>query len=85
LPYLSERCPLRGGTYVFFKKIINEIENEMPSSILNFYKGFLKRKKKLNLFPKEEKLTPCEKCGYLTSAKICSFCRLREKIKAFKS
>jgi tRNA(Ile)-lysidine synthase TilS/MesJ len=81
LPYLKERCPLRGGSYVLFKKIIEELEEEMPSSVLNFYKGFLKRKR---IFGKEkpEKLSPCKKCGYLTVAEICNFCKLKEKIKA---
>jgi tRNA(Ile)-lysidine synthase TilS/MesJ len=80
LPYLKERCPLRGGSYVLFKKIIEELEEEMPSSVLNFYKGFLKRKR---IFGKEkpEKLSPCKKCGYLTVAEICNFCKLKEKIK----
>jgi tRNA(Ile)-lysidine synthase TilS/MesJ len=83
LPYLKERCPLRGGTYVLFKKIIEELEEEMPSSVLNFYKGFLKRKR---IFGKEkvEKLSPCKNCGYLTVAEICNFCKLKEKIKNLK-
>jgi tRNA(Ile)-lysidine synthase TilS/MesJ len=82
LPYLKERCPLRGGTYVLFKKIIEDLEEEMPSSVLNFYKGFLKRKR---IFGKEkpEKLSPCKKCGYLTVAEVCNFCKLKEKIKIF--
>ena len=82
LPYQKDPCPLRGGTYVFFKKMIENLENEMPSATLNFYKGFLKRKK---IFKKgkPENLAPCERCGYLTSAKICSFCRLREKIENY--
>jgi recombinational DNA repair protein RecR len=48
---------------------------------LNFYKGFLKRKR---IFGKEkpEKLSPCKKCGYLTVAEVCNFCKLKEKIKA---
>jgi recombinational DNA repair protein RecR len=52
----------------------------MPSSVLNFYKGFLKRKR---IFGKEkpEKLSPCKKCGYLTVAEVCNFCKLKEKIK----
>jgi tRNA(Ile)-lysidine synthase TilS/MesJ len=83
LPYLKESCPLRGGSYVIFKKIIEELEKEMPSSVLNFYKGFLKRKR---IFGKEkpEELSPCKKCGYLTVAEICNFCKLKEKIKALK-
>jgi len=82
LPYQKEPCPLRGGSYLFFKKIIEDLEEEMPSSVLNFYKGFLKRKR---IFGKEEalNLSPCEKCGYLTVAKICNFCRLKEKIQNF--
>jgi uncharacterized protein (TIGR00269 family) len=80
LPYQKEPCPLRGGSYVLFKKIIEELEEEMPSSVLNFYKGFLRRKR---IFGKEksEKLSPCKKCGYLTVAEICNFCKLKEKIK----
>jgi tRNA(Ile)-lysidine synthase TilS/MesJ len=83
LPYLKERCPLRGGSYVLFKKIIEELEEEMPSSVLNFYKGFLKRKR---IFGKEkpEKLSPCKKCGYLTVTEICNFCKLKDKIKTLK-
>jgi tRNA(Ile)-lysidine synthase TilS/MesJ len=83
LPYLKDRCSLRGETYVLFKKIIEELEEEMPSSVLNFYKGFLRRKR---IFGKEkpEKLSPCKKCGYLTVAEICNFCKLKEKIKNLK-
>jgi uncharacterized protein (TIGR00269 family) len=80
LPYHASSCPLVGGPYLFFKRIIEEIENEMPSSILNFYKGFLKRKKLLGLEEKETKLHSCERCGYLTVAKVCNFCKLKEKI-----
>ena len=83
LPYHKDPCPLRAGPYLVFKKIIQELEDEMPSCILNFYKGFLKRKK---IFGEKEKvkLLPCEKCKYLTIAKVCSFCKLKEKIDAMK-
>ncbi|MEO0072446.1 MAG: ATP-binding protein [candidate division WOR-3 bacterium] len=81
LPYNPNPCPLVGGPYLVFKKIISEIEDRFPSATINFYKGFLKRKKAMGLVPKQEiKLTPCEKCGYLTVAKLCNFCRLLEKI-----
>jgi len=83
LPYLSSRCPFRKGSYVFFKEIIKKINEQMPSSILNFYKGFLKRKRRFAFLTKNNNLAPCEKCGYLTSAKICSFCRLKEKIRIY--
>ena len=85
LPYQKDPCPLRGGTYVFFKNFIHNLEKEMPSSVLNFYKGFLKRKKKMRLIEKPPRLSPCKKCGYLTISEICSFCKLKEKIKSLKS
>jgi len=80
IDYQKETCPFRGGSYVFFKKLVQEIEKEMPSAILGFYKGFLKRKRKLFGKMEEKDLSPCQKCGSLTSVKICSFCRLKEKI-----
>lgn len=86
LPYNPQKCPLRGGPYLFFKKFIHSLEEEMPSSVIQFYKGFLKRKKYFS-FCKEvqNNLTPCKKCGYLTTTSICNFCRLKEKIENLKS
>ncbi len=82
--YLDSPCPFQGKPYIFFKKIIEKIEKEMPASILNFYKGFLKRKKLFQPLFDKKNLKPCLKCGYLTTAKICNFCRLKEKIKNSK-
>ena len=83
LPYNAQTCPLRGGPYVFFKKIIHSLEENMPSSVLNFYKGFLKRKRKMGFVEIQKSLKPCHKCGYLTVAEVCNFCRLKEKIENF--
>lgn len=83
LPFNPQPCPLRGGTYVFFKKFIHSLEEEMPSSVLNFYKGFLKRKRKMGFEEEKVKLNPCKKCGYLTITEICNFCRLKEKIENY--
>lgn len=79
LSYNPNPCPKRGGTYVFFKNFIHQLEEEMSSSVLNFYKGFLKRKRKMGFIEREIKLEPCQKCGYLTISKVCNFCRLKEK------
>lgn len=84
LPFNPQPCPLRGGTYVFFKNFIHSLEEEMPSSVLNFYKGFLTRKKKMGFEEEKVELKPCKKCGYLTVAGMCSFCRLKEKIEKLK-
>lgn len=85
LPFNSTACPLRGGPYLFFKNFIHQLDAEMPSSVLCFYKGFLKRKKEI--FPEKESsfnLKPCSRCGYLTMLEVCSFCKLKEKIKNLK-
>lgn len=66
----------------FFKKIVQEGEKEMSSSTIGFYKGFLE---KLGLTPRKEHLAPFENCGYLTVARVCGFCRLKEKIKNYMS
>ncbi len=84
IDFLEMRCPYRGGTYLFFKKIVDEIETNIPTTLLGFYKGFLKRKKFFSKLGKKEKLAPCIRCGYLTSAGICNFCRLKEKLKELK-
>jgi len=84
LDYQKTPCPLRGGSYVFFKKIVNQIENEMPSALLNFYKTFLKRKTKWGWKRSEISLRKCSRCGYQTVTDICNFCRLKEKINKLK-
>ena len=72
IDYLIEKCPFsKGATSIFYKKIFNQIEQEMPGTKLRFLKLFLKNKK---IFGKPQKidLKPCKICGYLTTAEICS-------------
>lgn len=83
LPYIETPCPLRGGSYVVFKEIVHKLEDEFPSSIIAFYKYFIKRKGLLNIKKEPPHLSPCKNCGYLTINNICSFCNLKEKIKKF--
>lgn len=75
-------CPLsKGATSHFYKDIMNQIERKMPGAKLRFYKEFLKNKKRLFGEEVPPQLKPCERCGYPTTAGICTFCRLREKVK----
>jgi len=81
IDYIQEECPLsKGATSLFYKKILNEIEEKMPTTKIRFYKqflrqDFLKRKEEVNL-------KPCKNCGYLTVSEVCNFCKLREKVLA---
>ncbi len=83
IDYALLRCPnARTTTGSFYKNILLEIEEAMPATRMNFLKAyFLKIQEK---FREDVKLSPCKKCGYLTSQDICSFCRLKEKIKEGK-
>ncbi len=81
IDYYDEPCPLaEGATSIFYKKIMNEIENEMPGTKIRFYQGFQERRQ---LFQKEEEplpAKPCRICGYPTSAGICAVCRLKIRL-----
>ncbi len=73
-------CPYaQGATSLFYKKILNMIEEYSPGTKIRFYQGFLEIR---NVFEKKEyhTLTPCERCGYPTTVGICSICRIKEKI-----
>lgn len=83
LPFNSQSCPFRSDIHFVFKNFIYKLEEEMPSSVLSFYKGFLKRKEKLDFIKNQTNLQSCERCGYLTINTICNFCKLKEKINKF--
>lgn len=83
IDHVQGKCPLsEGATSHFYKSIINQIEEEMPGAKLRFYKEFLKIKGKLFGQESTATLKPCERCGYPTTAGVCAFCRLMERIKS---
>lgn len=78
--YISENCPLsKNATSLFYKHILDEVEEKMPAAKLKFYKQFIKKGYFKGTI--EEKLMPCRICGYLTVSGVCSFCRLKEKLR----
>lgn len=85
LPFNSIPCPLRSEKYGLFKEFIYKLDDEMPASVLNFFKGFLRNKKQVVFEGKDIVLSPCERCGYMTNVGICSYCRLKEKIDKYLS
>ena len=80
LPHIVDKCPFSGGaTTHFYKGILETIENEMPGTKVRFLLGFFENKAGFKV-PQTRHLKPCKKCGYLTTAEVCSFCRLKEKV-----
>jgi len=82
IDYLKNACPFSlSATSTLYKRILNELEREQPGVKIRFYTGFLKEKEKLfRLEDKHVELRECERCGYPTTSRICSFCRLREGV-----
>lgn len=80
--HTTGKCPLSiGATSHFYKKLIEEIESDMPGTRLRFYKTFIEE-----VFPLfsqkyyQPVLKPCERCGYMTTEKVCSFCKMKERL-----
>jgi len=82
--YIYEECPHSvGARSLFLKRILNELEDEAPSTKISFVKGFLRAHR---IFPKAEEpeLRDCPLCGMPTAASgPCRFCRIRERMKNY--
>ncbi len=81
IEYIYDECPLSvGSTSIYYKEMLNRIENDRPGAKLTFYINFLEARKNGLFTDREEiqaELHPCPNCGQPTSAaNICSFCRM---------
>jgi uncharacterized protein (TIGR00269 family) len=81
IEYIYDECPLSvGSTSIYYKEMLNRLENDRPGAKLSFYLTFLEARK-MGLFVNREEiqaeLHPCPNCGQPTSAlELCSFCRM---------
>jgi uncharacterized protein (TIGR00269 family) len=88
IEYIYEECPYaEGAKSIYYKELLNKLENDHPGAKLSFYLSFLQAKEN-GLFASkadmEEDLTEdgvllhtCPTCGQPTSAPgPCSFCRM---------
>jgi len=81
---VEERCPLsKGATLLKLKEFLNKIEDEHPGIKRRFYEGFLERRERWERRANVE-LRECALCGQPTTGEICSFCRLKERVKEGK-
>ncbi len=83
IDYIEEECPFsEDATFIFYKKILNEIEEKIPGTKLRFYLDYLRKIYPKFRKPEEKKeLKPCKVCGEPTMGEICPVCRMKEKIK----
>ena len=82
IDYVYDECPFaEGATTIYYKELLNQLEEQRPGAKLHFYLSFLRAKEKEGLLANWEEeqveLHPCEQCGQPTTAPgLCSFCRL---------
>jgi uncharacterized protein (TIGR00269 family) len=86
IQYIYEECPFaEGSTTIYYKEVLNRLENDKPGSKLTFYLRFLEARE-TGLFAittdDPERLHACPGCGQPTSTDdLCSFCRMIQKAK----
>jgi len=84
IDYIVEECPMSKGAKMFlYKEVLNKLEEASPGTKHKFYLGYLQKKEEIFSPQKEndkEDKQCCEACGQPTRGKICSYCRLMERV-----
>lgn len=81
IDYIYEECPYsRGATTLFYKQLLDQLEEASPGAKQSFYLEFLRARAEGRLLPSEVsevELHECAHCGQPTTAPgLCAFCRL---------
>ncbi|MEM3564690.1 MAG: TIGR00269 family protein [Candidatus Jordarchaeaceae archaeon] len=84
IQYLEQKCPYASGASTLkLKEVVNALEEEWVGSKIALVRSFNKKIKPIlaDHYSKNSKdIYLCEVCGYPTSTKICSFCRLKKSV-----
>ncbi len=84
IDYLIEECPMAfGNKHLAYKDALNAIERESPGSKASFLLGFLERLSPVLAGRSDaavDGLNDCSVCGAPTTADVCAFCRLSERV-----
>jgi tRNA-5-methyluridine54 2-sulfurtransferase len=84
IEYIYDECPFSAGANsIYYKELLNKLENDRPGVKLSFYLSFLEARK-AGLFVERERIQAemhaCPNCGQPTSAEgLCAFCKLVER------
>ena len=82
IDYVIEECPMSVGSKMLVnKEVLNRLEADAPGTKQAFYFGFLERQKQEDLSREDEKIQSCTRCGQPTTAAVCAYCRILEKVK----
>jgi len=82
IDFIEEECPFaEDATSIFYKKVLNEIEEKFPGTKLRFYLDYLRKAYPKFAKPEEKgELKACKVCGEPTAGEVCPVCRLKEKV-----
>jgi uncharacterized protein (TIGR00269 family) len=81
IDYIYDECPYAvGAKTIFYKSLLNQLENRSPGAKMQFYLQFIKAKEEGRFMAAEGEegtLNECQSCGQPTTApRLCAFCRL---------
>ncbi len=79
IPYIEQECPFSvGAASLFYKDLLNRIEERSPGTKWAFYSQFVHKVQPLLAGAiSEPELRPCLRCGMPTTAEICVVCRMK--------
>jgi tRNA-5-methyluridine54 2-sulfurtransferase len=84
IDYIVEECPMAAGNrHLRYKEILNQIEERTPGAKATFYLQFLNEMLPVleGVAESERALVgTCSRCGAPSSAEICAFCKLVERV-----
>ena len=83
IDYIYDECPYaKGATTLFYKDLLNQLEERSPGAKQMFYLSFLQARREGRLLPPSTdyvEMGVCKRCGQPTTApELCAFCRLWE-------
>ncbi|MFW6138338.1 MAG: ATP-binding protein [Spirochaetota bacterium] len=81
IEYIGYDCPyVKGSTFLYYKDLLNQLEQNSAGSKRRFYDGFL-RVSAGRFEEKMPELQECRHCGMPTPIDVCSFCRITQRAK----
>ncbi len=82
IPYIEQECPFSvGAASLFYKDLLNRIEERSPGTKWAFYSQFVELiQPMLSEKVPEPELRPCVRCGMPTTAEVCAPCRMKERV-----
>jgi uncharacterized protein (TIGR00269 family) len=85
IDYIVEECPMsKGAKQLVYKDMLNRLEEAIPGTKQNFYFEFLKRPRP-DISELDQNLKECPRCGKPTTADLCSYCKLADRLTEVQS